>query len=621
MTEVPLPGGFSDAGGGLRSWWNRVPAWAVLAYSLGIFLAFSPNVIVVSGIHNDYEMLQFKSSGFFHSEAEQLLSVARPVAALLTNLPILPLHSLADFRWSRLFSLLTICLIGVLMMAICTHRLRVRTQDAVAIALASFLCLPFIYSVLQPAAWAPHLVAILIAFSAYHILSRSNFQALSFLTAAARKDVRLLGRQALLYSRIKPVWIAGLIFQLALYDYPPDSLVIAAFPVIVVLFSQAPRTLRLLFALRDIAFLGVSLVIYVLSAKLIYLPIIRLLLAASSDDWRGAHVGTIASRIAPTYDYSFNSDVGGMLTRLRAAAKVSGDLWFLPQANFHLCFAASVVIAVLIAAGLAWRADRQSRGQAPDIPKSIEPLRLGSWTSGMPATVAVVATCFVLACAPVLASKGGIVTYRTVPVPAAIAAIVFIYAVRVVAETIGAALGNASAATTAVADVAVALTLGAALASNFYINESTMRLSRNEFAYVSGIVRQAFADNSSSIVLIDPRPLMLPEDIAAVSDQRGRAVPPFELGCFSGYCLQTGAIVKVAARELGYDETNFRLWINRGGDPIPGLTCGMLAGPQPSYPPNASQQSIFLINQLRTRRLTCVTYSLAWHDLDFDRGG
>jgi len=125
---------------------RHAPLFAVLAFSLAVAFAFSPNLLSICGIHNDYEMLNLKSVSLFHAESEALFAIARPVAAPLTNLPMLAVQSLSDYRWTRLFSVLTMCVLGAQLMSICIHRLRTRVVDALAIALATLLVLPFIYS-------------------------------------------------------------------------------------------------------------------------------------------------------------------------------------------------------------------------------------------------------------------------------------------------------------------------------------------------------------------------------------------------------------------------------------------------------------------------------------------
>ena len=135
------------------------------------------------------------------------------------------------------------------------------------------------------------------------------------------------------------------------------------------------------------------------------------------------------------------------------------------------------------------------------------------------------------------------------------------------------------------------------------------------------IVRQAAEHKSATIVILDPRPAMLPEDIPVVFDQRGRAVPPYELGCLSGLCMQSGSIVRIAARELGYPPDRFRIYSARAGDPIPGLTCQMVTDPNEPDPSLPRQTRLVLQWYRRLAPITCVPYSLDWHDLSIGPAG
>ena len=605
--------------GSAAIWLRRLPAWSIVAFCAAIALAYSSNVLQVVGIHNDYEMLYFKNLGFFFVEAEHLFSLARPVAALLTNLTVLPLQSLGDYRWSRIFSILTVCVMGTQMIAFCIFQLRTTVRDAVAVALVTFLVLSFIYSILNSSAWVPHLLTVLIAFGAYSILSRSNLQAIPFLILARQRDYRGLCRQVLAYSRLRPVWLACLIYQFALYDYPPNALILVLFPVISVLLSQAPRAYRTLVALRDTIFVGASLMLYSLSVKLLYIPLVRLFVFRNSEGWEDANLNAFESRVAQNYPYTFNTDLGEMLARFENLLKVAGDLWFLPQAQFHIIVGA-VTLLVLVAAFVATLlAHRHVRFRPFLESAGIGRMRFDSWTSDGVVGLFVVVTCFVMAAAPVLASSGGFVTYRTITIPTALVGIVFVYAVRSIVETAWNVVGNPFCAATNLANGAMAVTVCAAVAASFHINYLTMKLAHNEFAYFTGIVRQAIDDKSKAVVLIDRRPFSLPEDNPVIYDQRGRAVPPYELGCFSGYCLQTNAILHIAAEELGHPAGEFKMVTIRGTKLLPGLTCEMLTSRTPTYPPNVSQQWVWDFKYYRgLAPLTCVTYSLAWHDIGVD---
>jgi hypothetical protein len=234
------------------------------------------------------------------------------------------------------------------------------------------------------------------------------------------------------------------------------------------------------------------------------------------------------------------------------------------------------------------------------------------------AILAVPVACFMLAASAVLASGGGFVSYRTIPIPTAIAAIALVFAVwSAVSNAV--ALATSRTAAIVAANGALLVVAGAAVAGNFELNYLTMRLARNEMAYFRGIVRQAEQNHSNAIILVDPRPFSLPEDHPVVTDQRGRAVPPYELSCFSGVCLQNGAIVVILAKEMGLGPDKLKVFSARGNEPVPGITCENIAALPNTYPPGASDATVMTLRYYRSLApVTCVDYSLAWHDLAVD---
>jgi len=599
---------------------RRVPLVAILAFSIGVVFAFSPNLVQVYGIHGDYETLNFKSPTFFHPEAEALFAIARPVAALLTNLTILPVQTLSDYRWTRVFSILTVCFLGYQLMALCIHRLRTSVPDAVGIALATFMVPPFIYSVLNASAWAPHLFCVLLVLTAYGTLSRSNLFLVSFHEGLDRRDYRLLLSQALAYARLRSVWTACIVYQLALYDYPPNAMMLALCPVVMVLFSRAPAFYRGLVALRDIAFVGANLVIFAVSAKLIYLPVARLFTSLGRGAPTPADADPLAERLTATYIFAFNFDPGAALERLGNLFGVAGDLWFLPQAKFHVVLGIVMVLA-LVLAQLSTLLNHSAK--KPPADGETGPLlnRLSIKDGGLPALVAigVCVACFVVAGSAILASATGFITYRTITVPTAILAVVSLFAVRGIVEWTWRIVGGSAAASDRTADVAVGLLACAAVGGNFYLNDLTLRLARNEFAYFTAIVRHVIELKSNTIVIVDSRPFSLPDDIPVVYDRRGRAVPPYELGCLSGYCMQSGSIVQIAARELGYPPGSFNVFSERGGYAIEGMTCETLADEKVAVPATATRRARASIKWYRSLApLTCVSYGLDWHDVGID---
>lgn len=574
-------------------------------------IAYAPNILVVVGIHNDYELLSVKSLTFLHPEAEQLFRIARPVAALLSNVPVWPLQSLEDYRWSRLFSVITLCGLAAMMMAICTRRLGVRVVPAFCVTVGALMVPPFVYSVLNAAAWAPHLVSILAALAAYRMVSRANVQLLA-LESGARWDVRITLWQIFSYLRLKPVYRACLVYQLAFFDYPPNALVLVCFPVITVLFSDAPRKYRWLLASRDIAFVSFNVVLYSLATKLFYMPVAGLFLPPVVPP--DPEINPFAARIAPSYRFDFNTDPVEFVRRLHDTLKVAGDVWFLPQLQFHYVVLSVAVVAV-IAANISRRRDRESASEILPT-EGLVRLNFGARISDGAVVTAVLAICFLIAASPVVASGGGFVTYRTIAIPTAIAGIVFLFAAAALAQFCWSVAGGARRFSVRVRNTTLILIAIVGAASNLIINYETMILARNEFGYFTDIMRTAMKNKSRLVVLYDPRPLTLPEDHPVVYDQQRRPIPPYELACFSGYCFQTGAIAHIASEMMGAPKDYITVFPMRPGDPFVDMDCPRLMASFAKPPEDVPDRIAATINWLKNiRPVTCVNYGLGWHDL------
>jgi hypothetical protein len=465
-------------------------------------------------------------------------------------------------------------------------------------------------------AWTPRLLTTFFVLSAYTILGRSNPQSLAFLPLVMRKDWRAFPRQILSYSLLRPVWLAALVYQIALYDYPPYALLLTVFPVIAIFFSQAPRIYRTLVALRDVAFVVAGLALYSLSTAVIYLPFVRFFTREGTGDLNAYGNKFVASLYA-AYQFRYNTDISSVLGRLGHLLIVSGDLWFLPQIRIHILTGITLLIAFVFANSGWLFQSRSAQIHAWVDSDGLARLRIGSWTSDGVVAIGVLAICFVMSAAPIWGSAGGFIEYRTSVAPTALMAITFVFAARSVAVGLSRLVGCSRNFAVRVADAALILTVCVAAAANFDANYMDMKLGRNELAYFTEIVRHAIDNKSKTIMLIDPRPSNI--DMSSVYDQRGNAVPPYELGCFASYCMQTGAIVRVVAAQMGLSYDTFNVLVPRGNEPVPGLTCAMVTGPIPSYPPGASARSIGIINYYRTLApLTCVMVSMKWHDLGVD---
>jgi hypothetical protein len=584
-----------------------LPLWAIVAFCAAYLAAFWPVLTNVVGIHNDYDELVYKSWSPFHAQASGMIAMGRPICALLTNLPILPVMDMGDYRWARLFSIGTVCVAASQLMSICTRHLAIRPWDAVMLSLAIFLVPSFLYSVLATAAWAPHLMSICFALWGYARLSRSNIQATTFSYLLKRRAFGEVVAQIGIYLGLRQVLSAFVLVQVALYDYPPQAMVLACIPVIVLLFSTQPAAYKFTIVVRDLVFIGANLALYAVVTKLVYIPIVRKFVFPLSDTWASGDLTAFERRISEAYRYSFNADPVEIFRRIGAIARVAGDLWFLPQYNVHLYVIALILVMIAIAVARQFRL-----GQRPTHEEA------SSFVIRGIALITVVVGCFILAGAAVIGAGGGFIAYRTVAMTIAIACILSLFTARYLVESCS-AIGGASVVLRAQSgNLAASGVILVAIAAIHGDNDLTMRLSRNERAYHEEMVLQALSVGTDAIVLVDPGPFTLPEDHPAIHDQKGRAVPPYEVGCFSGYCVPTIAIFRAVASEMGFDGKRFRVWSLKGNDQGQGISCELLASPG-VYPSGASERTKRLIDEIRAAApAACFTYDLNWHDVSVD---
>lgn len=590
---------------GLQSYQSyRLPAWAIVTFVVAMCAVYAPGIVFVYGIHNSYDALIYKNEGLFHADALRLFEFARPVAGLFSNLTVLPLERLQDLRWTRIFALLTVCALGVQLMSLCVTHLRTGQTSALLVSLAVFLTPAFTYSILEPAAWTPHLLTILFILLGYRSLSRTNIPSINFLVLFSQRAYGDLCRHALVYLGQRRVLIACGYCQLAFYDYPPMALILTIFPVIALLYSQWPQGYRRLLAIRDIFFVGINTSVFYLSAKLVYLPAVRFFVDPKTGQLSHPYEGDFAQKVGNTYEFKLETSVGLMVDRLQHLSRAAGDLWFLPQMKVHIAVALALLICVVISA-----VPSLARQAIKFAPLKLEPSRF------LPVDAVLMACCFSLAAATTIAPIGAIISYRTIVVPTIVVALSAICAVGMVVRILSGLLGNSCSVACSRALMAKVALVGGGLIAMAYANDVTMTLARNEFRYYSALVGQAMEHKSAALVIIDPRPIFLSEDIPELVDEEGRWLPPYDLGCFSGYCLPSQAALRVAQREKGYSKKLF-LWTPRHNDPVLGITCDMLTSSTALYPAGASPRAIKQIDYVRTLKpITCVNYDIAWHDL------
>ncbi len=581
---------------------NRAtPQWLFWAFAIAMVIAYLGSTFAVYGVHGDYDSFTGRNpdSPFYFVEAWQLLSVARPVAVWVSNIPLYPMSGIEDFPWARLFGMLALCVIGIHMISICVSRLRVRPFDALALAIVAFLAPAFAVSIMNIAAWGPYQTAVWFAFCAYSFLSVSNKQLFLFSSYATARQYRGVIRHVWHYITRWHFGLAFLFFQIAMYDYPSNALFFCLLPAIALLFSQSPFLYRALIACRDIVFLGANLVIYFLTTKLIYFPILK---------------ANYPVRVFPDtgytsyYRFELQRDPLAFLARLSEQLRVGGNLWFLPQSHVY------IAVAMIVLGGL-WLAQSRFVPSSTNFGSQLARLKIKSaWSEGA-FIVGIVAICYFVSGSPILLSIGGIVDYRTIAAPTALTAVIFLFMIGGIAEILEVRVPSLNALPWSLPRIAIIAVLISAVGITADHIRMTVRLSVNEFAYVTSLIRHAAETDHRTLVILDQRDVFPPNDLPVAYDQKQRAIMPYQLGCFSSYCFSQPEIYAIARRQLGYANTRIAINIFRG-DEAQGLTCASFAAPDSAIPPALSAETTDKIKEIQKRGgVDCVPFDLVWHDI------
>ena len=579
------------------------PWWTVVALVAAMTCAYFATIVYVFGIHDDYETLLYKSSNpFFFNDAAQALSIARPILILVSNIPLAPMHSIADFRWGRVFSLLTVCFLGFQLIQISVRYLRIRASHALLVAIATFLAPGFAFSIMNLASWGPDFVSIALAFFAYAILSTTNVDAFLLRDAIRPHSVYLFLRRSVDYASTKRfLWSSALLLT-ALYNYPINSLIVCLFPVLALLFSTSSRPYRLTIACRDIAFIVCNLIAYIATTKLIYFPLVTRLYGLKAFPSQGP---------GSEYRFAVQLDPYTVFARLGEALRVAANLWFLPQSRFYL----ASLLLVLCATGLA--TFRKTCTPADPHHDFLGRLNIASRKLDGIVCLAALLACYLLALAPVLYSIGGYIDYRTVVVATALTATIVLYAVGAGVSIIASTIARYGIRRVQWAGFVSAgfVLIGVGITSA-QVN-TTVRLARQEFAYARVIARQAVQEDAKTLVIIDPRPAFMPYDYPIAEDRQHRAILPYTLGCFSSICLPLEGIFEVASRQAGFGEGRFAIEIFRG-EASRSVTCDLFTAGA-TLPPSLTSEIAARIEKIRTHgNVTCVPFELTWFDTQGD---
>ena len=570
-----------------------VVARAQFAFAAILALIYLPSVLFVYGVMADAEQVFFKSDGLISHEAMHLAGIGRPIAALFANVPLYFLDTLADYRFARVFSLLTLILAGCAMIQVLAARLWIRPAVAVIVALGT-LCLPgFIFSLMNPTAWPMHLLSIVFAVAAYGLWARSHATSLFLATSLLDLDRRGI-REALLPSSGLGSAVGALIlFELSLFTYPPNSLLILVFPVAMLLFSALPTSCKLSLLLRDLALVSGGIVLFILISKLLYFPVGHFLKLLPP---------VIDSGPNAIYRFEFNFDLQHVTERLLDSVRVAKDLWFLPNFENAVLGGYAAVAALTL---LMWL----------QTPRRSRPTGRGILVAGA------IIGCYIISVTPLIFSLGGLISYRTVIAATAIVMLAVLYFASEMHRAVVLRLTQRVPWLKSDAVWLLPVLLAIYWTTSYGIC-SVIQISQNELAWVAATVRAAKAKQAEGLVFIDGRSTISPEELRIARDAHGHALLPYESGCFSTYCIFAPGIYETAKVELGLPRDAIQVMIVRD-ESLRGATCDTLRGHMLTYGGllgwSTSSRFAFGLHEFLQRypKFECREYTTKWADLEW----
>jgi hypothetical protein len=282
-----------------------------------LLLVYLPAFVVEYGYHNDYLAFAYDHVSVLspYPEARHLMSVARPLGAVLLNLQFYPIDSIAAFSAARAASFLVILLCALMVRDFLVRQLEVDGVWALLISLCLATLPPIQLYVLWAGNFIPGSVNVLLSLILYRYIDRIE------------PDSKSIG----------VIVLASLLFLLSCLIYPPTALAYLVLTASRIIFAPRSRWAETRFkSIRDIAFAGAGMALYFLFSKLIFFPFV--LPASGSLHYR--------------FEASF-LDVGNKLFILGDMTRLALNLWNVTMGDwltaiFWLSSAAALTTAVVM---------------------------------------------------------------------------------------------------------------------------------------------------------------------------------------------------------------------------------------------------------------------------------
>ena len=573
---------------GLNAW--RARTWLAL-FTVGILVAYFPFVSnkFTLGLYDSHFMYTNINDppGLFFREAIHLISIARPIPAAFTNITFWSLiRDLSDLRLHSWFRMFTLIMLGWQFIYISKHYLKFSSTQAVACSLCIFVIPSFHYAVINPTGYVPFLVTIFLMNLSYIYISKKDprFIIILFYSTSSNGNERFI-RKYVEYLTSKPVLLFLCYFLLAMYDYPPNALLIFVYPVARLLFAPIPYFLRVAFALRDIVLFSAAMIIYFLATKLIYFPVVKIVFALK----------TYREGDQPEYIFGLIKNPWVIFDRFFDVMRVAGDLWLFPQAGLryvYLMILAVALFVIAIRAAVTAGASLNSQATADGVKRFDRDMfrstqwraesrpsfssRLHEIQDNHAVVLALTAVIFVLTAVPIILPSGGFIDYRTIVAPTATAAMLFAYLICILLREVSGQITRLSPLHNSqrLRQVVLGGGLLSLIAFVNYEQSITVELAKRELAYIHGHVRAALSVGAKTIIMVDPRATLNPRELKVTADRDAKPTMPYIFGCYSIICSPSIHIFKYSLQEMGLPFTALEVEVLRG-EAFAGVKCEM----------------------------------------------
>lgn len=361
--------------------------------AVSLLFVYAPTFFIEFGIHNDYSIkdtldeFSFRrlTSYLRHTESMHLCYVGRPLNAILFNIHEAMFHTITDFAYGRVISSLVASACAVLLFRFLQSECRVKPAPAFAVSFSIFT-IPSCYVYLL---WHTNFIP-----GIFNVLFASCLYGFVHLVWRRYDDDR---KRLVMFGLLPALFLLVSSFLI----YPPSTFSFLIFSFAMAVFaadSRWPQIRR--YIVRDLTLVTLAMGIYYAVCKVLVFPLFRWYFGSKFTTWDPV-----------TYSYSLSLNANHWIGIVRELARIGLRLWHTDTCSSLM----PSVLAITFGVSAAMVLRRKYRGEGGDVSGNY---LLQRWITGV--------VILLLSLSPILVSPGGFVAYRTVFVPIALLAMLFV---------------------------------------------------------------------------------------------------------------------------------------------------------------------------------------------------